>query len=226
VSCILVLANVLGSNATGLITELLGTSDCSRAEPLGAANLPAGLAYAADLISPGEETELAGRIAALALRRFRFHGFEGNRRTISFGWHYAFDGSGLRRADPIPEWLWPAHEQAGALAGLPSDAFEHVLLIEYAPGAGIGWHRDRPVFGEVVGISLLAPARLRFRRRRVPSRAEGSGKGWERAALQAEPRSAYLLRGPARGEWEHSISPMAQLRYSITLRTLRGEDQL
>ena len=90
----------------------------------------------------------------------------------------------------------------------------HALLIEYAPGAGIGWHRDRPEFGDVIGISLLAPARLRFRRK--------VGTKWERTALTAEPRSAYLLRGPARTEWEHSIPPMETLRYSITLRTLKA----
>jgi alkylated DNA repair protein (DNA oxidative demethylase) len=177
--------------------------------------LPEGLAYAAALIAPGEEAALAARIAALPLAPFEFHGFKGNRRTISFGWHYAFDGSGLRRAEPIPGWLDLARERAGALAGLPAEAFEHALLIEYAPGAGIGWHRDRPVFGDVVGISLRAPARLRFRRR--------EGTGWRRAFVDAEPRSAYLLRGAARSAWEHSIAPMAELRYSITLRTLKAQ---
>jgi alkylated DNA repair dioxygenase AlkB len=239
-SCILVLANVLRGHATGLITELLGSDRHPRrraaVQPslFGDEAMPEGLAYAPDSISPEEESAFAGRIAALPLRRFQFHGFEGNRRTISFGYHYAFDGTGLKRADPIPEWLRGARERAGALAGLPWDAFEHVLLIEYAPGAGIGWHRDRPVFGDVVGISLLAPARLRFRRKALPSgvegpvlsRVEGGGNGWERAALQAEPRSAYLLRGPARTEWEHSLPAMAELRYSITLRTLKASGQL
>lgn len=178
-----------------------------------AGNLPEGLAYRPELIAPDAEAALAAIMAELPFAPFQFHGFEGNRRTLSYGWHYAFDGSGLHEAAPIPDWLQPVRSQAAAFAGLPASALEHVLLIEYAPGAGIGWHRDRPAFGDVMGVSLLAPARLRFRRKATA--------GWERHNLVAEPRSAYLLRGPARGEWEHSIPPMEELRYSITFRTLR-----
>ena len=175
--------------------------------------LPEGMAYQAELIGEDEEKALAARMAELPFAPFQFHGFEGNRRTISYGFHYAFDGSGLHEAAPIPDWLLPVRERAASFAGLAPGALEHVLLIEYAPGAGIGWHRDRPDFGDVIGISLLAPARLRFRRK--------SGSSWERLNVIAEPRSAYLLRGPARSEWEHSIPPMEALRYSITFRTLR-----
>lgn len=175
---------------------------------------PDGLAYRPELIGTGEERELAGRIAALPFAPFQFHGFEGNRRTVSFGWHYAFSGGGgLSRTDPIPDWLLPLRVYAATFAGLAPDALEHVLVIEYAPGAGIGWHRDRPAFGDVIGVSLLAPARLRLRHKQ--------GATWRRAALIAEPRSAYLLRGSARSEWEHSIPPLDALRYSVTFRTLR-----
>jgi alkylated DNA repair dioxygenase AlkB len=173
---------------------------------------PAGLVYRPDFLSAAEEEELAAHMAGLKLAPFEFHGFQGKRRTISYGWHYAFDGSGLRRTEPLPGWLVPVRDRAASLAGLPPAALEHALLIEYAPGAGIGWHRDRPAFDDVIGISLLAPARLRFRRK--------EGGKWERAALIAEPRSAYLLRGPARRLWEHSIPPMEALRYSITFRSL------
>jgi alkylated DNA repair dioxygenase AlkB len=175
-------------------------------------DLPDGLTYRESFIGVGEEERLAEAIAGLELKPFEFHGFQGNRRTISFGHHYAFDGSGLRRTEPIPDWLLPVRERAAGLIGREAEAIEHALLIEYAPGAGIGWHRDRPVFGDVVGISLLAPARLRFRRK--------GGDKWERKSLIAAPRSAYALRGPARHEWEHSIPPMEELRYSITFRTL------
>jgi len=176
------------------------------------ADLPEGMIYRPELVAPAEEKALAEQMAQLPFAPFQFHGFEGNRRTISYGYHYAFDGSGLRETAPIPGWLLPVRQKAAALAGLPPEALVHALLIEYAPGAGIGWHRDRPVFGDVIGISLLAPARLRFRRK--------SGERWERRNLLAEPRSAYVLRGPARGEWEHSIPPLDALRYSITFRTL------
>jgi alkylated DNA repair dioxygenase AlkB len=174
---------------------------------------PSGLVYAPGFVDAAEEIALAERIAALPFKPFEFHGFTGNRRTVSFGLHYAFDGSGLREAEPIPDWLQPLRARAAALAGLEPDAFVHALVIEYAPGAGIGWHRDRPVFGDVVGISLLAPAPLRFRRK--------TASKWERFTLTAEPRSAYLLRGEARDQWEHSIPALDTLRYSVTLRTLK-----
>ncbi|HEV2747236.1 MAG TPA: alpha-ketoglutarate-dependent dioxygenase AlkB [Allosphingosinicella sp.] len=179
----------------------------------GPALLPEGLVYRPDFLTHEEERRTIARLELLAFAPFEFHGFLGKRRTVSFGWHYAFDGSGLREAEPMPDFLLPLRARAAALAGLDPGALAHALVIEYAPGAGIGWHRDRPVFGEVIGISLLAPARLRFRRK--------IGAKWERAALVAEPRSAYLLTGPARGEWEHSIPALDALRYSVTFRSLR-----
>ena len=177
--------------------------------------LPDGLAYRPDFLSTNEERTLIGHLAALPFKPFEFQGFLGKRRTVSFGWSYRFDGSGLAAAEPMPDWLLPVRERAAAFAGIEAEAIEHALLIEYDVGAGLGWHRDRPVFGDVIGISLGAPAPLRFRRRR--------GEKWERLTLTTAPRSAYLLRGPARDEWEHSIPPVETLRYSITLRTMRDQ---
>ena len=177
--------------------------------------LPEGLEYRPDFISPEEEQALAGEIAKLPLEAFEFHGFLGKRRVMSFGWQYVFDGSGLRQTGEIPSFLMPLRERSARFAGMDAEALQHVLLTEYAPGAGIGWHKDRSVFAETIGISLLAPAKLRFRRR-------DSEKRWKRAALLAEPRSVYLLRGPSRTEWEHSIPEVEALRYSITFRNLRG----
>jgi len=179
---------------------------------LDASGMPEGLRYAPDFISGTEEAELARRIESLEFRPFEFRGFLGKRQTVSFGWSYRFDGSGLGAAAPIPDWLMPVRERAASFAGLSPEALEHALLVKYDEGAGLGWHRDRPVFGDVIGISLLSPAPLRFRRR--------AGSKWQRFTLPAEPRSIYLLRGPARGEWEHSLAPVAALRYSITFRTL------
>lgn len=185
-------------------TDLFGRDD---------AGLPDGLVYRPDLVDAAEEAALMERIAALPLEPFQFHGFEGNRRTVSFGMEYKFDGSGLRETEPFPDWLLSVRDRAATLAQVDPNAFVHALIIEYAPGAGIGWHRDRPVFGDVVGVSLGAEAPIRFRLK--------EGTKWRRFTLPAEPRSAYLLRGPARTEWEHSIAPVSALRYSITLRTLR-----
>jgi alkylated DNA repair dioxygenase AlkB len=180
----------------------------------GDPGLPEGLRYAPALVSAKEAASLAAHFAEVPFQAFQFHGFEAKRRTHSYGWRYAFDGSGLQGAEPMPEWLLPLRDRAAAWVGLAPGALEHVLLTEYQPGAAIGWHRDRSVFDEVIGVSLLAPARLRFRRK--------AGAKWERAALIVEPGSLYHLTGPARTQWEHSIPPMDALRYSVTFRTMRA----
>ena len=174
--------------------------------------LIAGLDYRDDLITAAEEPDLLAQLDALDLAPFRFHGWTGNRKTQSFGWRYDFDDASFTQADPLPDWLLPLRAKAAAIAGAKSDDFVHVLLARYDPGAGIGWHRDRPVFEKVVGVSLNTPAKLRFRRRRPG--------GFDRFSLDVAPRSAYLLSGEARHDWEHSIAPGEQLRFSITFRTL------
>ena len=176
--------------------------------------LPEGMHHVAELLTPDEEAELVATIAALEFLAFRFRGFEGKRRVVSFGWAYDFEGGGLRPAEPLPGFLAPVRAKAAALAGRAPDELPHALITEYAPGAAIGWHRDRPEFGDVLGVSLGAACRFRMRRR--------SGAGWERRTIELLPRSAYLLRGRARTEWEHSIPPVEATRYSITFRTLRG----
>jgi alkylated DNA repair dioxygenase AlkB len=175
---------------------------------------PPGLRYQRDLLSGDEEAAVAAALARLDLKPFEFHGFLGKRRVVSFGWRYGFDGSGLAEAEPIPAFLLPLRDRAARFAGVDPQALVHMLITEYAPGASIGWHKDRSVFGDTIGISLLSECRLRFRRR--------SAQGWERTALIAAPRSAYLLRGAARALWEHSIPPVESLRYSVTMRTLAG----
>ena len=174
--------------------------------------LLAGLDYRDDFITASEEAGLLERLTALDLAPFRFHGWLGNRKTQSFGWRYDFDDASFTRAGPLPDWLLPLRAKAAALAGAEPDDFVHVLLARYDPGAGIGWHRDRPMFEQVVGVSLNTPAKLRFRRRRPD--------GFDRFSLDVEPRSAYLLSGEARHDWEHSIAAGEQLRFSITFRTL------
>jgi alkylated DNA repair dioxygenase AlkB len=171
-----------------------------------------GLRYEEAVISEAEERALLDRLGSLELAPFRFHGFVGNRRTQSFGWRYDFEDASFTPAEPIPGWLQPLRERAAVFAGLQPHDFVHVLLARYDPGAGIGWHRDRDVFEQVVGISLNTPATLRFRQRASP--------GFRRANLEVAPRSAYLLSGVVRHEWEHSIAPGDALRFSITFRTL------
>jgi alkylated DNA repair dioxygenase AlkB len=180
--------------------------------------LPQEMRYTPDLITAEEEQALVRELSRQRFKDFEFHGFFGNRRTVSYGWHYDFNGGGLKKAADIPEFLLPLRERTAACAELSSSALEHALLIEYAPGAGIGWHRDRPQFGDVIGVSLLAPCTFRLRRKH--------GAAWERRSITAAPRSAYLLRGPSRNEWEHSIPPLSTLRYSITFRTLADRPAL
>ena len=171
-----------------------------------------GLAHRDAIVSSEEEQALITAIATIPLAPFRFQGWLGKRETASFGWHYDFDAAQFAPADPIPEFLQPLRARATAFAGLHADDLVQTLVTRYDPGAGIGWHRDRPVFGQVVGVSLGVPAILRFRRR--------VAGGFERRALPIAPRSIYHLSGEARTEWEHSIAEMAETRWSITFRTL------
>ena len=173
--------------------------------------LIAGLEYRPDFIGDDVERELIGHLSVAELLPFKFQGWTGKRRTRTFGWRYDFDDRSFAPAQPIPDWLLPLRAKAAAFVGVSPEDFVHALLVRYDPGAGIGWHRDRSVFETVVGVSLGAPAVLRFRRRREI--------GFERANIDLEPRSAYRLSGPARHEWEHSIAPGATLRFSITFRT-------
>lgn len=176
------------------------------------APLISGLKYKEALISSDEEQQLLGHLLTLELAPFRFHGFVGKRRTQSFGWRYDFEDASFTRTQPLPEWLEPLRSKAATFAGLQPDEFVHALIARYDAGAGIGWHRDRDLFENVVGISLASPAVLRFRQR-TPT-------GFRRANVELMPRSAYWLSGEIRWDWEHSISGGDKLRFSITLRTL------
>lgn len=177
-------------------------------------DLPEGMVYRPQFVGADEERELLAWLAGLPFKPFLFQGFEGRRQVVSYGWQYDFSRSHLLKADDIPPDLLPLRAKAAALAGHRPDDLQQVLINKYEPGAPIGWHRDRPVFAEVVGVSLGAPCTFRLRRR--------TATGFERRSLTLAPRSAYLLAGPARTEWEHSIPPVDELRYSITFRNFRG----
>ncbi|UAL11093.1 alpha-ketoglutarate-dependent dioxygenase AlkB [Caulobacter segnis] len=174
--------------------------------------LPEGLRYRPELISSAEERDLAARFETLPFKPFEFRGYTGHRQVVSFGWRYDFGRRSLDAATPIPDFLLPLRETVAAFTGHAPEALAQALISLYEPGAAIGWHRDRPEFGQVAGVSLLAPCRFRFRR--------ANGQGWERRAFEAAPRSAYLLSGASRTDWEHSIPPLEARRYSVTFRTL------
>jgi alkylated DNA repair dioxygenase AlkB len=177
------------------------------------ATSPEGFRYQPELLPPSDEQALVTQFEGLPFKEFEFHGYLGKRRTVSFGWHYDFSQRALQPAEELPGFLQPLRERVAAFANLPPGSLVHALITEYGPGAAIGWHRDKGVFDQVIGVSLLAPANFRFRRQ--------AGAAWERYSQIVAPRSAYLLSGPARSEWEHSIPGVEALRYSITFRTLR-----
>ncbi|MBZ9674449.1 alpha-ketoglutarate-dependent dioxygenase AlkB [Mesorhizobium sp. ES1-1] len=180
-------------------------------------DLPEGFLYQAELITPNEESELTRHLEGLPFQAFDFHGHLANRRVVGFGLRYDYDRRQVVEAPPIPGFLLPLRDKVAAFAGRPAEAFAQVLINEYRPGAGIGWHRDKPHFDEVAGVSLLASCDFRLRRK--------NGTKWDRRTILVEPRSAYLMTGPSRSEWEHSIPPLAEHRYSITLRTLRADSR-
>ncbi|WP_027578642.1 alpha-ketoglutarate-dependent dioxygenase AlkB [Bradyrhizobium sp. Ai1a-2] len=177
-----------------------------------ASSAPEGLRYAADFISPEIERKLIARIAELPLQPFQFGQYQGKRRVASFGFRYDYTERRLREADSMPDWLGPVIERVEAFGGSRTEIAQ-VLCTEYDTGVGIGWHRDKPQFDRVFGLSLGSPCKFRFRR--------PAGAKWERFTLEAQPRSIYLLSGEARQIWEHSIPAVEAPRYSITLRTMR-----
>ncbi|TZG26529.1 alpha-ketoglutarate-dependent dioxygenase AlkB [Sphingomonas montanisoli] len=176
------------------------------------APLVAGLATRPEIISAEEEASLIGKIDGEGLSPFRFQQWTGKRLTRSFGWSYDFESGRFEPTDPLPEWLEPVKARAAAFAGLAPDQLVQALLIRYDPGAGIGWHKDRPVFEHVVGISLGNAATLRLRQR--------TASGFARVKADFAPRSIYHLAGEVRHQWEHSIVPMELPRWSITFRSL------
>ena len=189
----------------------MSTVSSASADLFGAPELP-GLVYAESLLSDAEERALIERINTYELTPFRFQGWLGKRLTVTFGWSYDFEAATFGRRSPIPEEFHPIRERAASFAGLCPDALEQLLLTRYDVGAGIGWHRDRPVFEQVIGISLGASAPMRFRRRLE--------EGFERRTIPLAPRSIYVMSGEARHDWEHSIGELRAPRWSITFRTL------
>jgi alkylated DNA repair dioxygenase AlkB len=181
----------------------------------GFSGAPQGLRYAVEFISPSTEQELIAHISALPLQPFQFGQYEGKRRVASFGFRYDYTLRRLQDAEPTPEWLGPIVGQVEAFGG-PSTRVRQILCTEYETGVGIGWHRDKPHFERVFGLSLASHCKFRFRRR--------VAEKWERFTLDAEPRSLYMMSGASRHVWEHSIPGVEAPRYSITFRTMAEQN--
>jgi alkylated DNA repair dioxygenase AlkB len=181
-------------------------------------DLPDGFRYADDFLDAGAEAALVARIEhEVVFQAFEMRGVVARRRVAFFG--QAYDAT--RPAAPMPPFLEPLRTRAAAWAGVAADAIAMALINEYQPGAPIGWHRDAPQYDVVVGLSLLSPCRMRLRPYLPPKALAAGGRRTASHELTLSPRSIYLIAGPARSAFEHSIPPAERLRYSITFRTLR-----
>jgi DNA oxidative demethylase len=174
---------------------------------------PEGLVLVPELLNVEEETQLLERLADLRFDPIVMHGQAARRTARHYGLGYDYESRSPQPGEPVPEWLFGVRGRAADLADESPEDLAEVLVQRYPPGATIGWHRDAPAFGTVVGVSLLGTCRLRFQRGTKDRR-----RVWE---ITLPPRSGYVLAGEARRSWQHSIPPTKELRYSITFRTLR-----
>jgi DNA oxidative demethylase len=187
-----------------------------------APSVPAGFFYEPEFVTAAEEQQLVAEIDRLEFKRVQMRGGVARRRIAHFGWTYGYYSRRTKPGEPLPAFLLPVRQRAAGWARIDAEAFAEALVTEYPPGSTIGWHRDAPLFGDVIaGISLLAISRMRFRPYVSPKEQRGVPPRFTTHEVELEPRSAYLISGEARRSFEHSIPAVASLRYSITFRTLR-----
>jgi DNA oxidative demethylase len=186
--------------------------------PITSSQPPEGFSYYPDFLSVAEECALVEQIMTLDFSEVRMHGVTAKRRVAHFGWVYGYESWHLSRGPQLPDFLLPLRQRAAHLLDREPKELSEVLVTEYPPDAGIGWHRDAPMFGPaVLGVSLKSACPFRFRRDHAGSS--------ESRTVTLESRSLYILRGPARAQWQHSIPSTKALRYSITLRTVLDESR-
>lgn len=177
---------------------------------------PNGLFFEGEILTPDEERAYLTTISELPFGPFRMHGVDAKRRVVRFGRHYLSGSAEMKPPSQFPASLEPLRERAASVSGVSLAGLSESLVTEYTPGAGIGWHRDSPPFGIIVGISFGAQCRMRFQR--------GEGKDRKTWSVDLPSRSLYMLRGSVREDWQHSIPPVKEVRYSVTFRTLRDRD--
>jgi alkylated DNA repair protein (DNA oxidative demethylase) len=173
-----------------------------------------GLLYVEQLVSVDEERDLLAFLDTLDFREVVMRGQAAKRTVRHFGLDYDYERGRLVPADPLPGALTVLRDRCAALIGRDPSDLVQILVSRYPAGAGIGWHRDAPMFGsKIAGVSLGAASRMRFQRTVVGTRRV--------AEQQLAPRSGYVLSGKARWSWQHSIPAAKALRHSITFRTLK-----
>ena len=186
---------------------------------------PPGFHVRHDFVDEAEAQALVDAISRLEFSKVEMRGGVAKRRTVHYGWTYAYNARSTQPGADIPEFLLPLRVHAAAWAAIAPEAFAEALVTEYPAGAGIGWHRDAPMFGDIIaGVSLLSDCRMKFRPYVSPK--DLPGRAPRRTTHEAElpDRSGYLITGVARREFEHSIAETRGLRYSITFRTLRSPE--
>ena len=180
--------------------------------------LPAGLEYHAGFVTRDEEAALVGAFAALPFREARFQQYTARRRVVRFGLDFDADTGEWIDGEPLPAWLADLRRRVASARNVAEADFIHALVTEYRPGTPIGWHRDKPQYGSVAGLSLGNACRMRFR---------PHDRQHERDAvvtLELARRSLYVMHGDIRWRWQHSIAPVKALRYSVTFRTMRTSE--
>ena len=178
--------------------------------------LPEGFNYYTGFLSADEETELYEAISTIELHHLNYHGYKANRKTASFGYDYNFENNKLNKGKNIPasfNWLI---EKTARYISVERNRFAEMLITEYPPGTVINWHRDVPQFDLIAGISLLADCTFRLRPYDKTKQTRSSV-----ISFRVQRRSLYTIHGNARWNWQHSIMPVKQTRYSITLRTFK-----
>jgi alkylated DNA repair dioxygenase AlkB len=177
-------------------------------------SLPNGLVYRPDFLSADEEEVLLAYIQNLPLFNAPYREYKAKRRILNFGWSADFRNNKLIPGPPLPRFLHGTQNKIAKWLGIPKRAVAEALVTEYSKGTQLGWHVDNEGFESIVGVSLGSWSKIKFRPLANP-------KGI--VPLELEPRSSYLMQGEVRWQWQHSVAPVPDLRYSITFRTLPPE---
>lgn len=194
--------------------------------PIPQDRLPDGLRMQEGFLSREEEAQLLTIVASLPLEAARYKQYTARRQVVSYGGSFDYDTNRLEPSAPLIAALHPLRDRVAAWAGVSPESLVHTLVAAYTPGTPLGWHRDVPEFEQVFGVSLGGPAILRFRpyphesQTAQPLREARGAQDILR--LQVEPRSIYAITGVARWDWQHSVAPVDQMRWSITFRTARS----
>lgn len=166
---------------------------------------PPGFSYQSEFISIEEERALLKELERVPLHKFQWDGYDSKRRV-----------KGYTQESGMPAPLRVILERVSKFAKVKLEKIDHLLISEYIPGTGIGWHRDKGPYDKIIGISLGSSAQFRLRK----VGPEKNKRKWERFSLLAEPRSLYIMSDESRTRWQHSVAPVKELRYSITMRTI------